>query len=39
MKRVRAALGVETSTKLLSKLDRYFLEYLPDFYKNYPYHT
>ena len=39
MKQVRASLGVETSTKLLSKLDRYFLEYLPDFYKNYPYHT
>ena len=39
MKQVRAALGVGTSTKLLSKLDRYFLEYLPDFYKNYPYHT
>ena len=25
--------------RLLSKLDRYFEEYLPEFYKTYPYHS
>ena len=39
LKQVRDKLGVETSIRLLSKLDRYFEEYLPDFYKSYPYHS
>lgn len=39
LQNVRNLIGVETSQKLLSKLDKYFLEFLPEFYKSYPYHT
>ena len=39
MEKIRGELGITTSQKLLSKLDKYFLEFLPDFYQNYPYHS
>ena len=37
LKQVRELLGVSSSTKVISKIERYFLEFLPTFYEHYPY--
>ncbi|KAK8824767.1 hypothetical protein WA538_005435, partial [Blastocystis sp. DL] len=37
LKQVRELLGVSSSTKVISKIERYFLEFLPKFYEHYPY--
>lgn len=37
LKQVRELLGVDSSSKIISKIERYFLEFLPSFYEHYPY--
>lgn len=37
LKQVRELFGVSSSTKVISKIERYFLEFLPTFYEHYPY--
>lgn len=37
LKQIRELLGVSSSTRVISKIERYFLEFLPKFYEHYPY--
>ena len=37
LKHVRELLGVSSSSIVISKIERYFLEFLPSFYEHYPY--
>ena len=37
LRQVRELLGVSSSSKTISKIERYFLEFLPAFYEHYSY--